>query len=322
MTHPQVRFRTMSFKRVLRFEVLLVLALVLAYLAFQNSLAFLTTVLVYAILALSYSFIYGQAGIASMGHATLYGVASYAVAILAARELNDPLLGLLIGALVGTLTAWVTSWLFITTTRLTLAMLTIAVAQVFLEVANKAHWLTGGDDGFTGYAIKPVLGLFEFDMFGHTGYWYAAVVLVIVYLAMERVVHSDFGLIARAIKADPGRIESLGGNVRRHLMKVYCISGAVAGIAGAINAQTAAVVSLDSLGFMVSINVLIMVVLGGSRRLYGAIIGAVVFLGIQHAASNFNPHHWLFVVGALLLIVMTAMPGGLISLTERWRKPT
>lgn len=311
----------MSLQRALRFEVFLVLALVLGYLAFQNSLAFLTTVIVYAILALSYSFIYGQAGIASMGHATLYGVASYAVAILAARSLNDPVLGLFIGAAVGALTAWCTAWFFITTTRLTLAMLTIAVAQVFLEVANKAHWLTGGDDGFTGYEVGPVLGLFEFDMFGHTGYWYAAAILLVVYVVMERIARSDFGLIARAIKADPGRIESLGGNVRRHLMKVYCVSGAVAGIAGAINAQTAAVVSLDSLGFMVSINVLIMVVLGGSRRLYGGIIGAVVFLGIQHAASNFNPHHWLFVVGGLLILVMTVMPGGLISLADRWRKP-
>lgn len=305
---------------MMRFEVFLVLALVAAFLAFQDSLAFLTTVIVYAILALSYSFIYGQAGIASMGHATLYGVASYAVAILAARGLNDPLLGLLIGILAGALTAWVTAWLFITSTRLTLAMLTIAVAQVFLEVANKAAWLTGGDDGFTGYAIGPVLGLFEFDMFGRTGYWYAAVALVIAYMLMERVARSDFGLIARAIKADQGRIESLGGNVRRHLMKVYCLSGAVAGVAGAINAQTAAVVSLDSLGFMVSINVLIMVVLGGASRLYGGIVGAVVLLGIQHTASNINPHHWLFVVGALLLIVMTAMPGGLISLFERCRR--
>lgn len=310
----------MSLQRALRFEVFLVLALVLGYLAFQDSLAFLTTVVVYAILALSYSFIYGQAGIASMGHATMYGVASYAVAILAARSLNDPLLGLLIGAVVGAFTAWCTAWLFITTTRLTLAMLTIAVAQVFLEVANKAAWLNGGDDGFTGYEISPVFGLFEFDMFGRTGYWYAAAILLIVYVVMERLARSDFGLIARAIKADPGRIDSLGGNVRRHLMKVYCVSGAVAGIAGAINAQTAAVVSLDSLGFMVSINVLIMVVLGGSRRLYGAVIGAVVFLGIQHAASNINPHHWLFVVGALLIVVMTVMPGGLISLGDRWRK--
>jgi branched-chain amino acid transport system permease protein len=282
-------------------------------------LAFLTTVIVYAILALSYSFIYGQAGIASMGHATLYGVPSYAVAILAARGLNDPLLGLCIGALAGVATAWLTAWLFITATRLALAMLTIAVAQVFLEIANKATWLTGGDDGFTGYTIRPLLGLFEFDMLGRTSYWYAAVVLVLVSVVLDRIARSDFGLLTRAIKADPGRIESLGGNVRRHLMKVYCIAGAAAGIAGAINAQTAAVVSLDSLGFMVSINVLIMVVLGGTQRLYGAVVGAAVLLGIQHAASNFNPHHWLFVVGGLLLLVMLAMPGGLIGLVARRR---
>lgn len=305
--------------RILRFEVVLILALILSYFLFQDSLAFLTHIIIYAILALSYSFIYGQAGIASMGHATLYGVASYAVAILASHQFNDPLVGLLIGAVAGTLTAWVTAWLFITTTRLTLAMLTIAVAQVFLEIANKAVWLTGGDDGFTNYEVKPLFGMFEFDMFGHTSYWYAAVILVLVYIVMERIVQSDFGLVARAIKADAGRLETLGGNARPHLMKVYCLSGAVAGIAGAINAQTAAVVSLDSLGFMVSINVLIMVVLGGTHRLYGAIVGATVFLGIQHFASNINPHHWLFVIGALLLIVMTVMPGGLIGLAKRWR---
>lgn len=306
--------------RILRFEVILVLAIVLSYFMFQDSLAFLTTIIIYAILALSYSFIYGQAGIVSMGHATLYGVASYAVAILASHQLNDPLLGLLIGAIVGAITAWLTSWLFITTTGLTLAMLTIAVAQVFLEIANKAVWLTGGDDGFTDYETQPLFGMFEFDMFGHTSYWYAAVLLVVVYLVLERLAQSDFGLVARAIKADAGRLETLGGSARPHLMKVYCVSGAVAGIAGALNAQTAAVVSVDSLGFMVSINVLIMVVLGGTQRLYGAVVGAVVFLGIQHFASNINPHHWLFVIGALLLVVMTVMPRGLTGLTQRWRK--
>lgn len=310
---------TTSLSRLLRFEIILVLALILSYFIFQDSLAFLTTIIIYAILALSYSFIYGQGGIVSMGHATLYGVASYAVAIFASHQFNDPILGLVIGALFGTLTAWVTSWLFITTTRLTLAMLTIAIAQVFLEIANKAAWLTGGDDGFTNYQTGLLFGVFEFDMFGHTSYWYAAVLLVIVYIVLERIVQSDFGLITRAIKADAGRLETLGGNTRPHLMKVYCISGAVAGIAGALNAQTAGVVSVDSLGFMVSINVLIMVVLGGTHRLYGAIVGAVIFLGIQHFASNLNPHHWLFVIGALLLVVMTVMPQGLIGLTQRGR---
>jgi len=308
---------TTPYSRIFRFEVILVLAIILSYFLFQDSLAFLTHVIIYAILALSYSFIYGQAGIISMGHATLFGVASYAVAIAASHQFNDPLVGLVIGVVAGVVTAWLTSWLFITTTRLTLAMLTIAVAQVFLEIANKAVWLTGGDDGFTDYYTQPLFGMFEFDMFGHTSFWYAAVLLVIVYIVLERMAQSDFGLIARAIKADAGRLETLGGSPRPHLMKVYCVSGAVAGIAGALNAQTAAVVAPDSLGFMVSINVLIMVVLGGTRRLYGAVIGAVVFLGIQHFASNINPHHWLFVIGALLLVVMTVMPSGLIGLAKR-----
>lgn len=302
-----------------RFELVILLGAMAGFFLFRDSLAFLTTIAIYAILALSYSYIYGQAGIASMGHATLYGVSSYAVAILASRHVHDPLLGLAFGALVGMATAWLTSWLFITSTRLVLAMLTIAVAQVFMEIANKAVWLTGGDDGFTGYEVPPLLGVFRFDMYGHTGFWYAVAVLLVVYAVLNRIVASNFGLATRAIKEDAERVRSLGGYVRAHMIKVYCISGAVAGIAGALNSQVAGVVSLDSLSFMVSINVLIMVVLGGARKLHGAVLGAVVFLMIQHVASSINPHHWLFVIGALLLVVMLALPEGLIGLFGKWR---
>lgn len=305
--------------RLPRVELTIVVVSFACFLLLRESLPFLTTVAIYATVALSYSFIYGQAGIASMGHATLYGVPSYAVAILASKMAHDPLIGLVFGALVGAATAWLTSWLFITATRLTLAMLTIAVAQVFLEIANKAVWLTGGDDGFTNYPVRPILGRFEFDLFGVTGFWYAVAVLVISHAVLSRIVDSSFGLTTRAIKDDPERVQSLGGTVRNHLIKVYCVAGAVAGAAGAVNSQIAGIVGLDSLGFMVSINVLIMVVLGGSSRLHGAILGAVVFLVIQHAASTVNPHHWLFAIGALLLVVMVALPEGLLGLFQRFR---
>ncbi len=300
-----------------RFELVILLGAGIGFFLFRDSLAFLTTIVIYAILALSYSYIYGQAGIASMGHATLYGVSSYAVAILSPKYVHDPLLGLAAGAIVGAGTAWLTSWLFITATRLALAMLTIAVAQVFMEIANKAVWLTKGDDGFTGYEVPPLLGLFRFDMYGATGFWYSISVLLLVYWILQKIVSSHFGLTTRAIKADAERVESLGGYVRSHLIKVYCISGAVAGVAGALNSQISKVVSLDSLSFLVSINVLIMVVLGGSSKLYGAVIGTVVFLLIQHVASGINPHHWLFVIGALLLFVMLALPQGLIGIFKK-----
>ena len=176
-----------------RFELVILLGAGIGFFLFRDSLAFLTTIVIYAILALSYSYIYGQAGIASMGHATLYGVSSYAVAILSSKYVHDPLLGLAAGAIVGAGTAWLTSWLFITATRLALAMLTIAVAQVFMEIANKAVWLTKGDDGFTGYEVPPLLGLFRFDMYGATGFWYSISVLLLVYWVLQKIVSSHFG---------------------------------------------------------------------------------------------------------------------------------
>lgn len=289
----------------------------LAYLIFPRDLGFLTTIAVYCILALSYSFIFGQAGIASMGHATLYGVSAYGAGLLALHVSTDPLVGLLFGAFVGAVTAFLTALLFIRTTGLTLAMLTIAVAQVVHEIANKAAWLTGGDDGLTGFQIAPLLGLFNFDLFGNVGYWYAIVVLVLVFGLLRWIVAAPFGLTCRAIREDRGRAESMGCNVLPHLIKTYCVAGAIAGLAGALNAQIAGVVSLNSLSFSVSTNVLVMVVLGGTFELGGAIIGAIVFLLVQHVASTVNPYNWLFVIGALLIGVMVLLPAGLIGL---WRR--
>jgi branched-chain amino acid transport system permease protein len=302
--------------RAVRVELSLLLCAAIAFLVLPDNLGLLTSIAIYSILALSFSLIYGQAGIASMGHASLFGAGAYAAAILASHFPHDPVLGLAVGASAGALVAWLTSWLFITATRFTLAMLTIAVAQVVHEIANKAVWLTGGDNGFSGYTVLPLLGMFTFDLRGITGYWYAVVLLVLVYAVLRWVCQSNFGLTSRAIKDDAERVESLGGRVRAHLMKVYTLSGAVAGIAGALSSQVSGVVGLDSLGFILSIDVLIMVVLGGALRLHGAIVGATVFIVIQHVASGLNPHYWLAVIGGLLVFVMVALPQGL---TGTWR---
>ncbi|WP_269758684.1 branched-chain amino acid ABC transporter permease [Variovorax sp. E3] len=202
-------------------------------------------------------------------------------------------------------------------TKLTLVMLTIAVAQLLLELANWARWLTGGDDGLAGFSIAPLLGIWEFNFLGHTGYFYALGALVLVYFLVRNLVESPFGLTARAIRQDPGRVQALGGRVYLHLLTVYTVGGVVAGLAGALTAQTSKVANLFMLDFTTSAGVVVMIVLGGARRLSGAVLGTVAYMTIHHIASTLNPYHWLFFIGSMLIVVLIVLPEGLIGLVDR-----
>ncbi len=298
-------------------EMLIIAVGLLAFWLFPFDLGLLSNIATMCLFALSLSLVLGQAGIASMGHAALYGSGAYAAGLFAMHVSANPLLGLAMGGMAGLVVALISGAVLLRSKGLTLVMLTIATAQILLEVANWARGVTGGDDGFTGFTIDPLFGMFEFDFTGRTGYFYALVVLALAYFALRKLVASPFGLTARAIRLDAGRVEALGGCVYRHLLLVYVIGGFVAGLAGAVTAQTAKVASLSMLDFHLSAGVLIMVVLGGTGRLAGALLGTVTYMVIHHIASRLSPHHWLLVIGLLLIVTMVVLPGGLIELVDR-----
>jgi branched-chain amino acid transport system permease protein len=312
---PDVTARRLPFP--LLQEACIAIVALLGLFLLGDNLGLLTNIVAMCILALSLNFILGQAGIASMGHAALFGAGGYAAGLFAQHVSGSPLLGLLVGACAGAVVALGSGALMLRSRGLTLVMLTIATAQLLLELANWRRDITGGDDGLTAFSISPLLGRFEFDFIGRTGYLYAVAVLLVVYAVLRLLVNSPFGLTSRAIRLDPGRVESLGGRVYRHLLAVYVIGGTVAGVAGALMVQTTRVASLSMLDFNLSASVLIMVVLGGIQRPGGAILGTITYMTIHHVASGLNPHHWLFVIGALLVAVMVGCPGGLLDLWDR-----
>lgn len=297
-------------------EVALLALGLLAFWAFPSDLGLLTNIAATCIFALSLNLVLGQAGIASMGHAALYGSGAYAAGLFAMHVSSNPLLGLLIGGLAGTAIALASGAALLRAKGLTLVMLSIATAQILLELANWARGVTGGDDGLTGFSVAPLFGHFEFDFIGRTGYLYTLGVLVVAFLVLRKIVDSPFGLTARALRMDAGRVEALGGRVYRHLLAVYAIGGFMAGLAGAVTAQTTKVASLSMLDFQLSAGVLIMVVLGGTSRLTGAIVGTIAYMVIHHIAADLSPHHWLLVIGVLLIATMVFLPGGLIQLAD------
>ncbi len=288
---------------------LIVLAIgLVAWWALPEQLGLLTRIAITALFVLSLDLVVGIAGLATLGQAALFGAGAYAAGIFALRASVDPLLGLFIGTGAGALLALASGAFLLRYHGFTFLMLTVAVAQIAASLAQKARDWTGGDDGLTGFTMGPLLGRFNFDLEGRTASLYALVVLAAGYYVARRAVDSPFGLAVRGIHENRARMAALGTPVIVRLLAMYTLAGALAGAAGALSAQTNAIVGLDSLSFALSAEALVMLILGGAGRLHGALIGAVVFTLLHHTAASINPYHWLFVIGAALMAVVLLPP--------------
>jgi branched-chain amino acid transport system permease protein len=265
----------------------------------------LTEIAILALFALSLDLILGYAGILSLGHAAFFGFGSYVAGLLAKHEIvNEPILALLLAGMAAMVLGFVTSFLVLRGSDLTRLMVTLGVSLVLRELANRYSDLTGGADGLQGVIMKPVLGHFRFDMFGHTAYTYCLAVLFLMFLIARRIVHSPFGLSLRSVKGNPLRAAAIGISVDTRLVAIYTIAAGFAGIAGALQAQTTAFASLDGFSFDRSADLLLVLIIGGAGYLYGGLIGAVIFKLMQDWLSALTPQYWPFWIGLLLVVIV------------------
>ena len=219
-------------------------------------------------------------------------------------------------AIAGAILGFITSFLVLRGSDLTKLMVTLGVALVLGELANQMSWLTGGADGLQGITMGPILGLFEFDIFGTTAYAYSLVVTFLLFVIARRIVVSPYGLSLRAIRDNPLRARAVGIPVNRRLVAVYTLAAAYAGVAGGLLAQTTQFVSLDVLAFHRSADVMLVLVIGGVGYLYGGLIGAVVFKVLQDVLSAWTPQYWQFWIGLILVLLVLA---GRERLTDKAR---
>jgi branched-chain amino acid transport system permease protein len=213
-----------------------------------------------------------------------------------------------------------TGALILHTEGIALLMLTLAISALLEEVANHAGDWTGGADGLQGMSIAPLLGAFRFDLFKHTAYLYALGVLCLWFWLLQSVLASPFGRSIDGIRQSPARMRAIGTPVWWRRVSVYTLSAAMAGSAGALSAQTTRFVGLTTLSVLVSGTAVVMLVLGGIRRRYAAFVGATVYVVVQDYAAQINPFHWMLVVGALLMLTVLFLEGGLSSLPEALRR--
>jgi branched-chain amino acid transport system permease protein len=265
----------------------------------------LTEVAILGLFALSLDLILGYAGILSLGHAAFFGIGAYTAGLLAKHGIvTEPVLALLVSGVAATMLGFVTSFLVLRGSDLTRLMVTLGVALVLREIANRYSDLTGGADGLQGVTMEPILGKFRFDLFGHNGYIYCLTVLFLMFLLARRIVNSPFGLSLRAVKGNPLRSAAVGINVNRRLIAIYTVAAGYAGIAGALLTQTTAFASLEVFSFDRSADLLLVLIIGGTGYLYGGLIGAVIFKLMQDQIANLTPQYWQFWIGLVLVVIV------------------
>jgi branched-chain amino acid transport system permease protein len=318
---PQQYLQAQSRWHVL--EIAFWLATLLPFVLFPDYLSLASQIAITALFALSLDLILGYAGIVSLGHAAFFGIGAYTAGLISKFIWGEPLTGLILAAVVAGIVGFAVSFIVSRFRHFTLIMITLGLGLLAFETANRAHWLTGGSDGLQGVSIWPVLGIFKFDLYGYTAYAYSLATLFVVFLGARRLVNSPFGLALRGIRENWVRMPAIGADSRAHIRKAFTLAAAVAGLAGAVLAQTTENVSLESISFQRSADVLVMLVLGGAGRLYGGLIGATIFMVARDQFSGIAPQYWYFWIGVLLVTVVMVLPngilGGLTALYARWR---
>ena len=288
------------------------------YFAFPTYLGFGTDLLVTILFAISLDLALGYAGIVTLGHAAFFGAGAYTVGMLAFHGIwNEPMTSLILGAAVAALIGLLSGLVLLRTTGLTLLMLTLCTMALLEEAANVGHDWTGGFDGLPSITIPPLFGLFEFNpLYPKTQYLYVLAVLLICFVFVRTLVYSPFGQSLTGIRENTLRMHAVGAPVRARLVVCYTISAALAGVAGGIWAQANAYVNLGTLGLDRAATVLIILVLGGYGRLYGAFIGAVAYMVLAHFLSKVYPTAWQLGLGLLLMMIALFARGGILGLGD------
>lgn len=302
-------------------EVAFWLVLVAIYFIPGANLPLLSQIIIWGLFAMSLDLLLGYRGIMSMGHAAFFGVGAYTAGYLGKFGWTEPISGLVIAALVAGAIGLLSGRLVRNLGGIALLMVTLGLNLILYDFVLRSTELTGGDDGLQGIVIGQVLGTFKFDLYGKTAYVYSLVVAFVVFLLARALVKSPYGLALQGGRDNTRRMIMLGAPVGRDVTVIFGIAAAMAGVAGALLTQTIQSVSPDALSFQRSADVLVILILGGTARLYGGFVGAFVFLFLRDWLAQLNPVYWYFWIGLLLVVVVAFFRKGIVpSLEMLWQR--
>jgi branched-chain amino acid transport system permease protein len=278
----------------------------------------LTEVLILGLFAMSLDLLVGYTGLDSFGHAAVYGLGAYATALLLLHTGVPLPLALLAGALVTAIVALPIAWLCTRTTGVAFAMLTLAFAQLLYAIAYKWQSVTGGSDGLAGVPRTPgPLGMSWFT--SRLGFYYmVAACMVGAYLLCGAFVRSPLGTALLAIRENERKASALGYNPRAYKIVVFVVAAFFGGLAGSLYAPFAGFASPDLFFWILSGQVLVMVIIGGAGTLAGPIVGAALFYLLEHYLSAVT-NSWALVLGVIFILFVLFVPEGLWGVVRRRR---
>ncbi len=301
--------------------VALLLATLASYVLFPDYLLLLSSLFVLAIFALAYDLLQGHAGIVSLGHAAFFGLGAYAAAILARAGITEPVAGLAGAMLVSAAAAFCVTPIVVRGNDFTRLLVTLGMGFLLYEAANSARWLTRRRGRlFPTSRSGPSSGCFLSIFSARRPSSAALCVLAIVFVFLKRVTESPFGLALKGIRENTQRMPAIGAPVARHLAMAYTMSGAIAGLAGAVLAQTSHFASLDMLGFDRSAEVMMMTTIGGSGSIPGVVMGAAAFGFMKDYLSTVSPKYWHLGIGIVLMLSVFVIPNGIAGVADSLRR--
>jgi branched-chain amino acid transport system permease protein len=274
-------------------------------------------ILIFILFALSLDLILGYAGIITLGHSAFFGLGAYTAGVVSTKlGIHEPFVQLAAAAGMAALLGAATGMVILRTRALTLLMLTLAITAILLEIANKWTSMTGGADGLSGVQVSPILGMFKFDLYGKTAFLYCLAALFFGWWGVRRIIYSPFGAMLTGIRENTTRMHAVGAPVYWRLVLIYAISATMAGIAGALLTQVNQFVGLNVLGLEPSGDILVMLILGGVGRMYGAFVGPVVYLIAQDYLAKQYTEYWYLGIGILLIAVVLFARGGILGIFD------
>jgi branched-chain amino acid transport system permease protein len=309
-------WRPLSSNERLAAVAALALAAALPLIGGNYALTVGSEIAIFVIFAASLHFLMSVGGLASFGHAAYFGLGAYGVAFLAKLAGLPMILSLLLGPLLGLAGAAVFGFFAVQLSGVYFAMLTLAFAQIVWSIAFQWVAVTGGDNGILG--VWPESWLASPAHF----YWLSIAVAALAVAVLRIIVFSPFGFALRATRDSPLRGEAIGIDGKRVQWTAFVIAGTVAGVAGALFAYLKGSVFPDSLGISLSVDALVMVLLGGVETVSGAILGAIVYKALSIWLVSQTDLSKL-VLGGIIVLIVVAFPKGIVGMLEtiRHRRP-
>lgn len=274
-------------------------------------IALASRMLIFALAATSLNLVLGFGGMVCFGQAAFFGIGAYAVSILLQEGVSNAWIAWPLTVAVTALVALVVGAISLRTQGVYFIMITLAFAQMLYYIVTSLKTY-GGDDGLS-LPGRSVLG-FGLDLaHDKTFYYVTLLVAVLAFYSVWRIVNARFGHVLQAIRENEVRVVAIGFSPLRYKLTAFVIAGALSGLAGLLYANLGGFVSPSMMHWSQSGMLMIMVILGGVGYLWGGVLGAVVFLGLEEILGHLTMH-WQLALGAVLLLVVFAAPKGLAGL--------